>query len=138
MVTTLNDFSLGLFIWQILALVSVILVFFLLLKIYRKISKFLDLKIKILEKKLNSDDEQHLPIYREIEISSFLGIVHKGFPHYLSITYLVRGLKQLFVLMELAVNATSGVMVWQILTLVFVILVAYFALKYYITDNADI
>ena len=40
--------------------------------------------------------------------------------------------------MELAVNATSGVMVWQILTLVFVILVAYFALKYYITDNVDI
>lgn len=57
MVTTLNDFSIGLFIWQILALVSVILVFFLLLKIYRKISKFLDLKIKILEKKLDSDDE---------------------------------------------------------------------------------
>jgi F0F1-type ATP synthase membrane subunit b/b' len=54
---TINDFSIGLFIWQILALVSVILVFFLLLKIYRKISKFLDLKIKILEKKLHSDEE---------------------------------------------------------------------------------
>lgn len=40
--------------------------------------------------------------------------------------------------MELAVNATSGVMVWQILTLVFVILIAYVALKYYITDNIDI
>lgn len=55
--TTINDFSIGLFIWQILALVSVILVFFLLLKIYRKISKVLDLKIKLLEKKLNSEDE---------------------------------------------------------------------------------
>jgi hypothetical protein len=39
--------------------------------------------------------------------------------------------------MGLAVNATSGLMVWQIFTLVFVILVAYFALKYYITDNVD-
>lgn len=55
--STINDFSLGLFIWQILALVSVILVFFLLLKIYRKLSKFLDLKIKLLEKKLNSEEE---------------------------------------------------------------------------------
>jgi len=55
--TAINDFSTGLFIWQILALVSVILVFFLLLKIYRKISKFLDLKIKILERKLDSNEE---------------------------------------------------------------------------------
>ena len=54
---SINGFSIGLLIWQILALVSVILVFFLLLKIYRKISKFLDLKIKILEKKLHSDEE---------------------------------------------------------------------------------
>lgn len=54
--TTINDFSIGLFIWQILALVSVILVFILLLKIYRKISKFLDLKIKLLEKEMESDE----------------------------------------------------------------------------------
>ena len=55
--TTINDFSIGLFIWQILALISVILVFILLLKIYRKISKFLDLKIKLLEKKMESDED---------------------------------------------------------------------------------
>ena len=55
--TAINDFSIGLFIWQILALVSVILVFILLLKIYRKLSKFLDLKIKLLEKKIESDDD---------------------------------------------------------------------------------
>ena len=55
---SINDFSLGLFIWQILALVSVILVFFLLLKIYRKLSKFLDLKIKLLEKKIAAEDEE--------------------------------------------------------------------------------
>ena len=54
---TISYFSTGLFIWQILALASVILVYFLLLKIYRKISKFLDLKIKILEKKLNSNED---------------------------------------------------------------------------------
>ena len=54
---TINEFSIGLFIWQIFALVAVILVFFLLLKIYRKISKFLDLKIKILERKLESDED---------------------------------------------------------------------------------
>ena len=52
-----DDFSWGLFIWQILALVAVILVFFLLLKIYRKLSKYLDLKIKYLEKKINSDED---------------------------------------------------------------------------------
>jgi len=54
---TINDFSIGLFIWQILALVSVILVFFLLLKIYRKLSKYLDLKIQLLEKKMDSDED---------------------------------------------------------------------------------
>ncbi|MEQ6124914.1 hypothetical protein AAON49_11965 [Pseudotenacibaculum sp. MALMAid0570] len=40
--------------------------------------------------------------------------------------------------MELAVDAASGIMVWQILVLVFVILVAYFALVYHNTDNVDI
>lgn len=54
---TLNDFSIGLMIWQILALISVILVFFLLLKIYRKLSKYLDLKIKLLEKKIASGED---------------------------------------------------------------------------------
>lgn len=39
--------------------------------------------------------------------------------------------------MELAI-AASGIMVWQILALVFIIFVAYFALKYYSADNADI
>jgi len=54
---TTETFNLGLFIWQILALVAVILVFFLLVKIYRKISKYLDLKIKYLEKRLETDEE---------------------------------------------------------------------------------
>lgn len=40
--------------------------------------------------------------------------------------------------MELAVNVATGVMVWQTLTLVFFILVGYFAMKYHITDNPDI
>ncbi|MEQ6124913.1 hypothetical protein AAON49_11960 [Pseudotenacibaculum sp. MALMAid0570] len=53
---TIDNFSLGLFIWQILALVAVILVFFLLLKIYKKISKYLDLKIKFMEKNMNSEE----------------------------------------------------------------------------------
>ncbi len=53
----IDSFSWGLFIWQILALVAVILVFFLLLKIYRKLSKYLDLKIKYLEKKINSEED---------------------------------------------------------------------------------
>jgi hypothetical protein len=54
---TINDFSIGLMIWQILALVSVVLVFFLLLRIYRKLSKYLDLKIKLLEKKIASGED---------------------------------------------------------------------------------
>lgn len=53
---TISDFSWGLFIWQIFALVAVVLVFFLLLRIYRKISKYLDLQIKYLEKKMNSEE----------------------------------------------------------------------------------
>jgi F0F1-type ATP synthase membrane subunit b/b' len=52
-----ETFNLGLFIWQLLALIAVILVFFLLLKIYKKISKYLDLKIKYLEKKIESNEE---------------------------------------------------------------------------------
>ena len=51
-----DSFSVGLFIWQILALLAVILVFFLLLKIYKKISKYLDMKIKHLEKKMESEE----------------------------------------------------------------------------------
>lgn len=47
----------GLFIWQLLALLAVVMVFVLLLKIYRKLSKYLDLKIKRLEKGMNSDEE---------------------------------------------------------------------------------
>ena len=54
---SIDTFNIGLFIWQVLALVAVILVFFLLLKIYKKISKFLDLKIKYLEKRMKSDQE---------------------------------------------------------------------------------
>jgi len=52
-----TNFSLGLFIWQLMALIAVVLVFFLLLKIYRKISKYLDLKIKYLERQMGSDQE---------------------------------------------------------------------------------
>lgn len=40
--------------------------------------------------------------------------------------------------METTVNASSGVMVWQILVLVVVILIAYYALKTSNTDKADI
>jgi hypothetical protein len=54
--TTIDDFSLGLFVWQMLALIAVVLVFFLLLKIYKKISKYLDLKIQHLQKKMESED----------------------------------------------------------------------------------
>ena len=54
---SIDTFNLGLFVWQVLALVAVILVFFLLLKIYKKISKYLDVKIKYLEKRIESDDE---------------------------------------------------------------------------------
>lgn len=52
-----ETFNLGLFIWQVLALIAVILVFFLLVKIYKKISKYLDLQIKYLEKRIESEDE---------------------------------------------------------------------------------
>lgn len=58
MVKTIDHFSLGLFIWQLLALIAVVLVFLLLLKIYKKVSKYLDLKIKYLEKKMESDGEE--------------------------------------------------------------------------------
>lgn len=40
--------------------------------------------------------------------------------------------------METTINASSGVMVWQTLALVFVILVVYFLLKYNTTDKADV
>lgn len=53
---TIGNFSWGLFIWQTFSLVAVILVFILLLKIYKKISKYLDLQIKYLEKKMKSLD----------------------------------------------------------------------------------
>lgn len=56
METTISDFSWGLFIWQIFSLVAVVLVFFLLLRIYKKISKYLDLQIKYLEKKMDSEE----------------------------------------------------------------------------------
>ena len=57
MVKSIDNFSLGLFIWQLLALIAVVLVFFLLLKIYKKVSKYLDLKIKYLEKEMESHEE---------------------------------------------------------------------------------
>ena len=52
-----DTFNTGLFIWQVLALIAIVLVFFLLVKIYKKISKYLDLQIKYLEKKIESEDE---------------------------------------------------------------------------------
>lgn len=57
MVKSIDNFSLGLFIWQLLALIAVVLVFLLLLKIYKKVSKYLDLKIKYLEKEMESHEE---------------------------------------------------------------------------------
>ena len=58
MINSTTNFNIGLFIWQLLALIAVVLVFFLLLQIYRKISKYLDLKIKHLEQKMDANQEQ--------------------------------------------------------------------------------
>jgi F0F1-type ATP synthase membrane subunit b/b' len=54
---SIDTLNLGLLIWQLLALIAVVLVFFLLLKIYKKISKYLDVKIKYLEKRIEAEDE---------------------------------------------------------------------------------
>ena len=39
--------------------------------------------------------------------------------------------------METVVNASSGVMVWQVLVVVAVFLIAYFAVKYTTSGKAD-